>query len=86
MMSEGQMMVWAATYAARLQYWREKQMPRHMNGAQWEREMIHDAMEHAGMAVASLSACDSSFKKGFGEHSQAYKMLLTMQGLPTESD
>ena len=81
-MSEGQMMVWAAVYATRLQYWRERDPPQHTSEASWEREMVHDAMEHAGLAVRHLGARRDSFKERHGENSTAYKMLLTMQGLP----
>jgi hypothetical protein len=81
-MTDGKKMVWAATYAARLQYWQEKKRPKHMDAEQWEREMVLDAMEHAGTAVKYLRIYSAEFREGHGNDSESHVMLLEMRGLP----
>lgn len=80
-MTNGEKMVWASTYSARLQYWREKTRPLHMNEERWEREMVLDAMEHAGTSVKYLAMYAADFEEGFGTHTESHLMLLAMRGL-----
>lgn len=85
-MSEGERMVWAATYARVRAEWMDRGLPDHVSihndeaRAAWESDCAGQAIEHAYAAVIALRKALPETLEGWGEDSDVYRMAAEMAG------
>ncbi len=74
-MTEGEKMVWAATYTANLDFTPPPHMARDNEARiEWEKGIVAGAIESAGGAVEYLREAGPMVVAGFGEKSDVYAM------------